>query len=298
MTRATARPMSERKYRQIPLDAIRVLNSRNRDRANFQDNIRSIGAVGLLKPILVNERPFEKSGYYELVCGEGRYLAFRELGHTHIPAEVIDCDRKQALLMSLVENIARVPPGTMWFAREVKRMHSSGFTLAQIAAIVGKSETYVRDYIRLVEQGEERLIKGVEQGLFSMAFAIRVARADEAAIQHILMDAFDSGIINSSNIPSVRRIIDLRMNRGKVPDRKDRPPRYTLTQLKADIARVTKEKESFVKESARKENRLLALLDGLGTLWKDDAFVALAAEHGLGEWPALKGTYGAAQPSA
>ena len=298
MTTATVRSMAEREYRQIPLDAIKVLNSRKRDRASFQDNIRSINTVGLLKPIVVNGRPFERTGYYELICGEGRYLAYLELGRTHIPAEVIDCDRKRALLMSLVENIARVPPGTMWFAREVKRMHDSGFTLAQIGAIVGRVQSYVGDYIRLVEQGEERLLTGVEQGLFSMVFAIRVARADDATIQHILMDAFDSGILNSANTPRVRRIIELRLNRGKVPERRDRPNAYSLKQLKADISRVTKEKESFVNESVRKENRLLTLLDGLRSLWKDEDFLVLATQQGLGEWPSLNGTYGDGQASA
>ena len=298
MATMETRPMSKRKYRQVPLDKIKVLNSRNRDRASFQENVRSIGAVGLLKPIVVNDRQLEKQGYYELVCGEGRYLAYQELGHTHIPAEVINCDRKQALLMSLVENIARVPPGTMWFAREVKRMRDAGFTLTQISTIVGKCESYIRDYIHLVEKGEERLIQGVEQGLFSIAFAIQVARADDAAIQHILMDAFDSGMINSANIPSVRRVIELRLNRGREPEKRTHPPAYTLKQLKIDISRVTKEKTSFVNESARKENRLLALLDGLNALWQDEEFVTLATEQGLGNWPALKGKYGAEQPSA
>ena len=62
-------PMSERKYRLIPMDLIRVLNSRNRDETQFQDNVRNIYVVGLLKSILVNEKYFSKEGYYQLVCG-------------------------------------------------------------------------------------------------------------------------------------------------------------------------------------------------------------------------------------
>jgi hypothetical protein len=40
-------PMSERKFLNIPLDRIRVLNSRTRDKAQFEQNIRSIDAVGM-----------------------------------------------------------------------------------------------------------------------------------------------------------------------------------------------------------------------------------------------------------
>ena len=120
MKKSIIRKMEDRKYAIIPVDAIKVLNSRNRDRGRFEENIRSIKDVGLLRPIVVNERYYEKSGFYELVCGEGRYLAYMELEKTEIPAEVINCTRKEAYLCSLVENIARVPPGTMWFAKEVK----------------------------------------------------------------------------------------------------------------------------------------------------------------------------------
>src|SRR5688572_27141940 len=93
-------PMSERKYRLVPVDQIRVLNSRNRDKVQFEDNVRSIQSVGLLKPIVVNEKYFPKNGYYDLVCGEGRFIAHKTLKRDRIPAEVICCDRKTALLFS------------------------------------------------------------------------------------------------------------------------------------------------------------------------------------------------------
>jgi len=170
--------MSDRTYRHIPLDKIEVLNSRSRDRKQFQLNVQSIDNVGLRKPVVVTDRSHKRTGRYELVCGEGRYLAHKELGRPTIKAEVLHCDKKTALLISLIENIARVAPGTMAFAYELKRMHDAGFDYAGISRYVCKSAGYVSDYIRLVEQGEERLIKGVEQGLFSMSFATMVARAD------------------------------------------------------------------------------------------------------------------------
>lgn len=285
------RLMSERRYTEVPIDKIRVLNSRNRDKGQFQENVRSIGEVGLLKPIVVNDRHHKRHGYYELVCGQGRYLAYKQLGRTEIPAEVISCSRKEALLYSLVENIARVPPGTMWFAREVKRMHDAGFSYVEVGRIVGKCDTYVRDYVTLVERGEERLIQGVEQGLFSMAFAVRVAKSEGAGIQHLMMDAFDSGMITSKNIPTIRKVIGLRAEHGKQPHGVRGKNGYTLTTLREDIARITRDKESFVGEGQVKENRLLSLLDGLTTLWGDAELVALAEAEGLGQWPDLEGQY-------
>lgn len=293
------RKMENRKYITIPIDSIKVLNSRNRDRSQFEENIRSIRDVGLLKPIVVNERYFEKNNCYELVCGEGRYLAYKELGKTEIPAEAINCSRKEAYLCSLVENIARVPPGTMWFAREVKRMHDSGISYAQIGKITGKSEGYIMDYIRLVEKGEERLIKGVEDGIFPISFAKKVARSNSGSIQAVLMDAFDTGIVNSSNFPTVKKLIDSRTKAGKQPQsgrstKATSHDKYSVQQLKRDIVKVTKEKESFVNETEIKENRLFALLEGLKAIWQDEQAVDLIQSEDIGPFPELKGVYNVA----
>ena len=286
--------MSERQYQMVPIDKIVVLNSRNRDQKQFAENVRSIDEVGQRKPIVVNGRPFPRTGTYELVCGEGRFLAHRRLGKTEIAAEVIDCDRKTALLYSLIENIARVPPGTMSYAHEMKRMHDSGVNYTEIGRIVGKHATYVSDYIRLVEQGETRLIDGVERGLFSISFAIQVAQSDEATIQNVLMDAFDDGLVNCSTVGRVRKLIELRMSHGKRTDNRNRTGSHacTLKDLTREITKATKEKEGFVRETTRKENRLLSLLMGTSDLLEDPDVLRLLDTHKLLPPPELAGNYG------
>ena len=244
----------------------------------------------MLKPIVVNRRHHESNGHYDLVCGEGRYLAHKRLGRSEIAAEIIDCDDKTALLYGIVENVARMPPGTMWFAHELKRMHESGMTFREIAEIVGKSNSWVSNYIHLAVQGEERLIKGLEQGLFPISFAVGVARASDADIQHVLMDAFDSGVIDTSNVSRVRTLIELRVHRGREPERKK--VQYTVTGLKKELGQVRKEKESFVRQATEKERRMLLLISGMTTLWQDEDFVSLMAAEGIDDRPALQGDYG------
>jgi ParB family chromosome partitioning protein len=124
-------------------------------------------------------------------------IAHQQLGVKEIKAEVVSVSRKEAYLQSLIENIARTKPGTMDFARELKRLHEEGWTFKQIAQVACKSENYVRDYIRLVDQGEERLIQGVETGIFPIQFAMNVASSDDSQMQHILMDAFDQQLITT-----------------------------------------------------------------------------------------------------
>ena len=126
---------SQRRYEEIPLDQIKVINSRNRDQKQFDMNVESIETVGLLKPIRVNDRFLERTGFYELICGEGRLIAHQKLGRQKVPAEVITCSRKEAYLQSLVENIARTKPDTMDFARELKRLRDEGWSNKEIAAV-------------------------------------------------------------------------------------------------------------------------------------------------------------------
>jgi ParB family chromosome partitioning protein len=287
-------PMSKRRYGMIPVDKIVVLNPRNRDKQQFAMNVRSIEELGQLKPIVVSARNLEKTGLYELVCGQGRLQAHLQLKRTEIAAEIIDCDKKSALIASLVENIARVPRNTMWFAREMKRMYDDGMTFAKIGSIVGKHQTYVSDYINLVERGESRLIQGVEHGLFSMSLAVRIAQADDATIQNVLMDAFDEGLVNCNTVTRVRRLLELRMNQGRSPQKRTRgaPPSFTIKDLARAITASTKDKDNFVRETTRKENRLLALLMGTSVLLADDTLLALLAANNLDTPPKLDGEYG------
>ena len=68
-------PFQSRRYEEIPIDQVKVINSRNRDKEQFDMNVESIDHVGLLKPIRVNDKFLERTGLYELICGEGRLLA-------------------------------------------------------------------------------------------------------------------------------------------------------------------------------------------------------------------------------
>lgn len=291
MVKVAIRSMAERDYRMVPIDKIRVVHSRGRDKKQFAENVRSIGQLGLYKPILVNKRHLDATGMYDLICGEGRLLAYTKLGKTHIKADVWDVDDNQAYLMALGENIARTPPQPIEFARALKEMHDHGMGWTELAAVTGKSERYLQDYIRLLEQGEERLITGVEDGVFPLSFALSVAQSANQSVQHLLMDAFDSGVISSRNLSRVRRIIGNRLEKSDETATPEPATPYTVERLKSDIRSMTRQKEAFVFEAGQRESRLMRVLMTLKELRQDDAFVNLLAAEGLRE-PELKGKYG------
>ena len=176
----------------------------------------------------------------------------------------------------------------MDFARELKRLHDEGWDFKRIARVACKTEAYIREYIRLVEKGEERLIRGVEQGVFPIKFAIQVSSADDAQIQNVLMDAFDAGIVTTNNFSQARRIISARSRETK---KRSTSKSYTVTQLRQDIADATKVKVSYVREAKTKESRFMAPLGEINTLWRDSEFLAILREGGLAERPKLTGDF-------
>ena len=288
--------MKDRRREMIPIDKIKVINSRTRDEGQFALNVQSIEANGQLKDIRVNDKFLPKDGFYELICGEGRLIANKRLGKTHIRAEVVTCTRKQAYLESLVENLARSRPGTMEFARELKNLHDEGWDYDRIAKVACRTAEYIRQFIRLVENGEERLIQGVEQEVFPISFAILVAQTEDAGIQNVLMDAFDQGIVNCQNFARARTIINARTDqRKRQGTRGGGAGDYTVAALTSDIASATQAKDSYVREAQGKESRLFMMLDGIATLWRDQELLALLEAESLGQRPDLAGTYNVAQ---
>lgn len=281
-------PMNQRRYEEVPIEKVKVINARTRDKEQFDMNVESIESVGLMKPIRVNDKFLESTGFYELICGEGRLLAHQQLGKTHVMAEVVTCTRKEALLQSLIENIARTKPDSMDFARELKRLHDEGCDYKQIAKIACKTEEFIRSYIRLVEQGEDRLIQGVESGTFPIKFAIQVVSTEDSQIQGVLMDAFAEGLVTTNNFGQARRIISARARSSKkTPANRE----YSVNQLQHDIAESTRVKTSFVREAKSKENRFMTLLSGINTLFQDAPLVELLTEQKLEKRPELAGDF-------
>src|SRR5579872_1538918 len=90
----------------VPVEHIRVLNPRARDQKKFATIMENIRVLGLKKPITVRKRQNSEDGY-DLVCGQGRLEAFKKLGLTEIPAFIRGLSKSDAMLCSLVENIAR-----------------------------------------------------------------------------------------------------------------------------------------------------------------------------------------------
>jgi ParB family transcriptional regulator, chromosome partitioning protein len=128
----------------------------------------SIRAHGVVQPVLVRPRG---AGGYELIAGERRWRAAREAGVPTVPALVREADERDALLLGLVENVAREQLTPVEEARAYSLLLDEfGLTLGEIAERVGRSKPSVSNRLRLLELPEDVLAM-LERGELSEGHA-------------------------------------------------------------------------------------------------------------------------------
>ena len=201
----------------IPIARVEILNSRERNMKIFEEIVENIKSIGLKKPITVTERPGD-DGHpkYLLVCGEGRLNAFRILGETHIPALVVDVSDEDAFIMSLAENIARRGHRPLEILADIEILRKRGYDADTIIHKTGLSPKYVKDIVFLLDQGEERLIEGVQRGAIPLTTALEIARAkdDDESLGGMLQEAYENGQLNRRQIIETKRLVEKRQEHG------------------------------------------------------------------------------------
>ncbi len=131
---------------------------------------RSILENGLIQPITVRRM----NGSYELISGERRLRACKDIGYKDIPAYVIKVETKEAMLaLSLIENIQREELNAIEVAHAYKRlMEECNLSQEDIAAKVAKNRTTITNSIRLL-----KLPQKVQQALIENQISAGHARS-------------------------------------------------------------------------------------------------------------------------
>ena len=270
----------------VPISQIRLLNPRARGKAKFSEIVNNIAAVGLKKPITVAPRE-EEPGTYDLVCGQGRLEAYQSLGQTEVPALVRNVPKHDRYIMSLVENIARCRTTSMELVRELRSLRDRGYTQAQSAAKVGISDGYVTMLLRLIDNGEERLIGAVERGEIPIAVAIEIASSDDAAIQQSLAEAYTTKQLRGKALLAARRLVEERRAIGKTmrtSGRKERPKVTTEEVVKTYRKEIQRQRQ-LAKKARATELRLVFIASALKKLLADENFVNLLRAEKLDNLP-------------
>jgi len=281
----------------IPIARVEILNSRERNMKIFEEIVENIKSIGLKKPITVTERPGDDGNpKYLLVCGEGRLNAFRILGETHIPALVVDVSDEDAFIMSLAENIARRGHRPLEILADIEILRKRGYDADTIIHKTGLSPKYVKDIVFLLDQGEERLIEGVQRGTIPLTTALEIARANENAsttaedgqanLGDLLQEAYENGQLKDRQIIEAKRLIEKRMEHGPASPNRDqiKPPTSSYSLVRTYQREVERQRKMVLK-AEHAHQRLLLVVQGLKKLFADEHFVNLLRAEGLDTLP-------------
>ena len=272
----------------IPLDQIRILNPRPRDKKKFALIVQSVQNLGLKRPIQVSIRSTEdgEEAGYDLVCGQGRIEAFAALGQTAIPAIVVKVSKEQRLLRSLVENIARRAPPTLALINEIERLKGEGYTNVEIGKKLDIADSTIGGYIALKKAGEERLLDSAIDGRVPLSVAIEIAKAETPEMQRELLKAYESKQLNFVSIRAVKRLIDLRRFVGKQRDGNRRLRNRTSAEsLVNTFKRETQRQKKMTRKANYCEARLLFIVKAFNKLLADENFVTLLRAESLAQMP-------------
>lgn len=145
----------------------------------------TIDEHGLLQPIIVRQY---KPAHYEIIAGERRYRAVKQLKWEKVPAIVEKMTDKEAASMGLIENLQRSELSSVEEAQAYQRlMELNNLTQSQLAKAMGKSQSSIANKLRLL-----KLIQPVQNAILDKRISERHGRAmlelDPDQQRNVLMD--------------------------------------------------------------------------------------------------------------
>jgi len=239
------------------------------DETELKELADSIKAQGLLQPITV--RP-TADGRYQLVAGERRLRATRNLGRTTIKAIVRKVTDKQLLELSLVENLLRTDLNDIEVAIALQKLQNTyGYTTTQLAEVTGKSRPAVSNTLRLLELPpgvqdkirEQRLTAGHGRAILSFPAERRIEMAEKCVAEGLSVREMERQAGAASDKPKVKRP---RRKVGAVPSAPSalKATEQRLVEYLGTKVKLTEQRGhgsiNITYHGAEDLNRLLALL--------------------------------------
>jgi ParB family chromosome partitioning protein len=169
------------------LDLNSIVPNAKQPRSNYEPEafaelVHSIRELGVLQPIVVRETA---PGSYELIMGERRLRASKEVGLDKIPAVIRETADENMLRDALLENLHRSDLNPLEEASAYQQLlEDFGITQEELAERIGRSRPKITNTIRLLKlpaQVQRKVAAGVLSA--GHARALLGAASDERMIE-------------------------------------------------------------------------------------------------------------------
>lgn len=189
----------------------------------FAELVHSIRELGVLQPIVVRPLPDENGERrYELIMGERRLRASKEVGLEKIPAVIRETADENMLRDALLENLHRSDLNPLEEASAYQQLlEDFGITQEELAKRIGRSRPRITNTIRLLNLPAE-VQRKVAAGVLSAGHARAILGAsDETRMVYWANKAVNEGL----SVRSVEEGVALDKSSGttKTPVAKPKP---------------------------------------------------------------------------
>ncbi|MFL1780619.1 ParB/RepB/Spo0J family partition protein [Candidatus Hepatincolaceae symbiont of Richtersius coronifer] len=131
-----------------PYQARKIFNTEELEQLS-----ESIRNKGVIQPILLRKI---NPNQYEIIAGERRCKAARLTGLSHIPAILMSLSDKEMMEIGLIENLQRKDLNPIEEASAYKNLlEIYHYTHEEIGVVVGKSRSYISNYLRILSLPKE-----------------------------------------------------------------------------------------------------------------------------------------------
>jgi ParB family chromosome partitioning protein len=176
-----------------------IVPNANQPRTEFREEelaelVVSIREIGVLQPIVVRPLQGAVSGgpQYELIMGERRLRATKQLGLSSIPAVIKNTADEDMLRDALLENLHRANLNPLEEASAYQQLLADfGITQEQLGERIGRSRPQITNTLRLL-----RLPEPIQRQVASGVLSAGHARAILSVVEPAAMDRLASKIIN------------------------------------------------------------------------------------------------------
>jgi len=194
---------------------------KNFDKEKMEELKESIKKHGIIQPIVVRKM----ANGYEIVAGERRLKAAKEIGLKKIPAIIKSINNEKSLEIALVENIQREDLNPVEQANAFKRLVDEfKLTQQELAEVTGKSRALVANTIRLLKLNPE-IQKNISEGKISFGHAKLLLSIEDEEVQRAVCDRI---IANDLSVRDTERLIK---NIGKVQKKQFKVKNITIERF-------------------------------------------------------------------
>jgi ParB family chromosome partitioning protein len=145
------------------------------DETGITDLANDINTNGLINPITVRLN----NDKYEIIAGQRRYLAIKQLNKTHIPCNILNIDTQKAEEISLVENVQRNQMTTCDKVRSYSKLYDVyNGDIDKVISAIHISKPTILKYLKMRILPEEvlQLLDTTSENKISIDVAIELTK--------------------------------------------------------------------------------------------------------------------------